>query len=100
MSAITLPSTIKIIRDNVFNGCNFVKFIIPDSVTHISSYVWSWNKSITTFILYPTIPPSTGAIFTTVPNIYVTDASVDAYKNASGWSQYASKIKALSTLTE
>ena len=99
LSVITLPSTIKIIRDNAFNGCNFIKFIIPDTITGIGSYVWSWNKSITTFILYPTIPPTTGSIFTTVPNIYVPDASVDTYKNASGWSQYASKIKALSTFT-
>ena len=100
LSAIMLPSTIKIIRDNAFNGCNFIKFIIPDTITGIGSYVFSWNKSITTFISYPTIPPSTGNIFTTVPNIYVPDASVDTYKNASGWSQYASKIKALSTFTE
>lgn len=51
-------------------------------------------------IMEATTPPTAGAnLFQSCPaltSIYVPDASVEAYKAATNWSTYASKIKGIS----
>ena len=78
LSDIELPSTITAIGDRVFEGCNGLY-----SVT-----------------IKATTPPTLGStVFGSVnPNlkIYVPAASVNAYKAASGWSTYASRIYPIS----
>lgn len=46
-------------------------------------------------------PPTLSGAFdacTALTNIYVPDASVTAYKEATNWSTYASRIKGISAL--
>ena len=42
----------------------------------------------------------TGSNYATIGKIYVPDNSVDAYKAATNWSQYADRIKPLSEYVE
>ena len=46
-----------------------------------------------------TTPPTYNSTLTDCPieTIYVPDSSVDAYKTATGWSQFADKFKPLSS---
>ena len=56
-----------------------------------------------TLIIRATIPPTTDYWTfrgSNIPNIYVPDSSVDAYKSSSGWSKWASYIKPISELVE
>jgi len=74
---------------------------VPDSVTSIVSYAFQGCSSMASITFTSERPPVAGhEIFTeTDPNlvIYVPAASVNAYKAASGWSNYASKIQAIPT---
>ena len=65
------------------------KFIIPSTVLTIGNNAFANNYQSCCYLCYPTTPPSLG---TTVYNninllskIYVPDASVNAYKTATGW---------------
>ena len=75
-SAISLPSTIETINNNVFGNCSHLTAITVKATT----------------------PPTLGnTVFASaLENIYVPSASVAAYKAASGWSSYASLISAIS----
>ena len=52
-----------------------------------------------TYIMHPTTPPSVVRFDTAPTAIYVPDESVDAYKAASVWSNYASVIHPMSEYT-
>ena len=76
--------------------------IIPDSVTEMYQtfrYCASLNGI---FVIKPVTPPTYDDTFRSVNvvAIYVPDESVDVYKNASGWSEVASKIYPMSELPE
>ena len=83
----------------------FVK--IPASVTSIGAYALRACDVLETLVCEPTTPPSLGAnafagskIASGEGVIYVPDASVDAYKEATNWSQYQDRIKPLSEYVE
>lgn len=88
-----------------FYGCIDVEvFIIPSTVTTLGKGAISYMPSLHTLISKATTPPtftdnslySLGAL----TGIYVPDASVEAYKGASGWSSatWQAKIKPISQL--
>ena len=66
--------------------------------------VWAFNgcKALETLVIKATTPPSlyNTAVLGDTNNcpIYVPDASVEAYKTATNWSSYASRIKGISEL--
>ena len=72
---------------------------IPDSVTEIRTWAFNYCSSLTSIYCKPITPPSLS--FDSYPfshisssaKIYVPTASVDAYKSATGWSDYASMIE-------
>lgn len=79
----------------------FVK--IPASVTSIGAYALRACDVLETLVCEPTTPPSLGAnafagskIASGEGVIYVPDASVDAYKEATNWSAFAARIYPLS----
>ena len=83
-----------------FGGCTSLKFaILSSSVTNISGYDFSGCTALQTLVMKNESPCTLGSLPTNIVSIYVPDASVDAYKKASGWSTYAAKIKPMSTVT-
>ena len=103
LANITIPDSVTSISNNVFSYCySFANITIPDSVTSIGNNAFMDCSSVAEYHLAPTTPPTlynTNA-FTGVPAdciIYVpysADHSIlNAYKTASNWSTYASKMQ-------
>ena len=93
---INIPDGIATVGDYAFFECsNCVEASIPSTVTNLGIGVFRNCTSITDVYCYPTTPPNmTESIFVNVSNftIYVPRASLDAYKSASVWSDYADYI--------
>ena len=79
------------------------EIVIGDKITKISgSYGDYLNAQINNLVLKAVTPPElTSALSSGKPNnIYVPDASVEAYQSATNWNAYASQIKPLSEYVE
>lgn len=96
-----LPYTQNYNKWGVFSRCTNLKYcILPDTLQTIGQYALWGCTSLERIECHAVTPPSlasTNALESTnnCP-IYVPDESVDAYKSASNWSSYASRIKPLS----
>lgn len=93
--------TIPTIGAYTFYACaNLKKAVIPATCTTIGQQSFAVCKALETIICHNPTPPSAHAqTFMSTNNtfvIYVPDESVDAYKAATTWSGYASRIKPLS----
>ena len=124
LSSVTIPSSVMGISDAAFSGCTSLTSItIPDSVMGISTSTFRGCSNLSaatigsgcTYIrnsafqncskliivkIYAETPPTLGSIAFSNTNdcpIYVPSASVEAYKSARGWSEYASRIQAIPT---
>ena len=99
LASIALPSTLKTIGHFAFNGQKFVTLDLPASVTSIGQSAFANNALLTTVTIHATTPPTNNGYFfngcSALQAIYVPAGSVDAYKSASGWSSYSSKIQAI-----
>lgn len=102
LRTITLPKKLKSIGEiggNVFASCHgLTEITIPSSVTSIGNSSFFDCGSLTSVTCLPETPPSLGSgVFAISDNvvIYVPAASVDAYKAAQGWSEYADRIQAI-----
>lgn len=87
------------IDNNAFFGCPSLNSIILENVKSLGSSVFASCSALTAVICLNTTPPAMGSgTFTqsAKAKVYVPDAYVDAYKAASGWSSYASRIYPLS----
>lgn len=82
------------------------KVTIPSTVTRISESLFKDCTLLRKVTMLPKTPPKIGEDGAQYSNhpfegtsdnlvIYVPSESLDAYKNADGWSMYASKIKAI-----
>lgn len=105
LTGLTIPSTVTSIGTWVFGYCKRINSItIPQNVTSIGDYVFYACDNLTSLRVNATTPPTLGekAFYkndTSIINsirIYVPSQSVNAYKSASGWSEYASRIQAIS----
>ena len=119
LKRVTIPSGISTIYQNAFCRTQLTEITVPDSVTflgmecfdsdnlatyHIGSGVTEIKEGINSrtangqvIYINAVTPPTTSMPFKNtfrITKIYVPSASVDAYKSASGWSQYASLIEA------
>ena len=88
------------IPNSAFYNCTSLASItIPNSVTSIEMIVFYGCNSLASVTVKATNPPTLGSdsFDYTSPNlvIYVPAESVDAYKAANNWSNYASKIQAI-----
>jgi hypothetical protein len=92
------------IGNQCFTGCSSLEYIeFGENVTDILYAALSDCGSLTTVVCRATTPPALGSSFLTNSNaaiIYVPDASVEAYKAATNWSQYQARIKPLSEYVE
>lgn len=96
---INIPNSVTSIASEAFSGCrSLTSIIIPDSVTSIGTFAFSYNQNLNGIACLATTPPTLGSYaFNSTNNcpIYVPSGSLAAYKAASGWSDYASRIQAL-----
>ena len=101
---LDIPSDIDIIKGGAFCGCSSIISIdIPSNVTKICSHAFYRCKNLAIVYCRPTIPPSitlgspSGKWLAFSSNakgrmIYVPRQSVEAYKSADGWKDYANYI--------
>lgn len=99
-SSIQFPNSLKTISQQAFeylHGCSVIE--LGENVTTIGNWAFQSMYNVQKFIIHTVTPPSfgSGAINGSYP-IYVPDASVNAYKTASGWSNIASRIYPLSEM--
>ena len=100
LTNITIPNSVTTIGGGAFQNTGFTSITIPNSVTSIGQYAFYNCNSLTSVTVEATTPPTLGgnAFINNASGrkIYVPSASVAAYKAASGWSDYASSIEAIS----
>ena len=118
INSINLSNQIAIIDNYTFNSCDLLtsinipnnvvtgserlnNVVIGDGITSIGNTSFAGCSSLTSVTIQAISPPTLGSsVFAgTSQNlvIYVPSESVDTYKEASGWSDYASKIQAIPT---
>ena len=99
LSGITIPNSVTNIGECAFYYCSGLTSVtIPSGVTTIGSWTFMRCTSLTSITCIATTPPSLGTyVFDNTNNcpIYVPSASVEAYKSATNWSTYASRIQAI-----
>ena len=97
LTSVTIPDSVTTIGDFAFDSCySLTSVTIPDSVTEIGWYAFIYCSSLESVYCKPTTPPA-GRYYmfessASGRKIYVPTASVEAYKSAAGWSNYASDI--------
>lgn len=100
LSTITLPESLRTIGYGAFQSCRaLTSLIIPSSVSSLDNYAFYGCKGLSSITFKSTTPPtvySSSGIFQDTNNcpIYVPAESVGAYRSASGWTSYASRIQA------
>ena len=118
LTSITLPSSLTSIERNTFSNCTSLTSIdlsnctsltsignnaffncdgltsitLSSSLTSIGSSAFIGCSGLTTIRIEATTPPTLSSAIPSNATIEVPSASVGAYKSASGWSKYASKI--------
>ena len=99
LTSITIPDGVTTIGDSAFNNCDGPRSItIPNSVTTIGNSAFAWGR-LTSLYCSATTPPNMGSnVFynsdiRSLTDIYVPRASVEAYKTAENWSEYADLIQ-------
>lgn len=96
---VSIPSSVTVIAGNAFYSCTYLRYIIiPSSVTTFGNSVFGNCVRLTSITVKATTPPTLGSnVFNKTNNcpIYVPAESVEAYKAASGWTSYASRIQAI-----
>ena len=106
LTSVNLPSIVSIggkYFGNTFGNCTKLTTVdLGPNVTSIGQGAFNiYNSSLTSFTCRATTPPALGSNvfgFNGAPEnlvIYVPAESVDAYKAASGWSDFANKIQAI-----
>lgn len=116
ISKIKLPSVETMAGDSdyegIFSYCpNLVLVDIGENCSSIGSnslgrFVGTSGNNVTVVVRATTPPSLAGAlintswVYATVGELYVPDASVNAYKEATNWSRYADIIKPLSEYIE
>ena len=97
LTSITIPESVTTIREYAFSNCSSLTSVtIPDSVTRIYSSAFAGCSSLTSVYCKAVTPPAGGSNMfgdnASGRKIYVPMQSVEVYKSASYWSDYADAI--------
>lgn len=95
LERITIPDSVTSIGEKAFEYCEGLTSItIPGNVTSIGYGAFSSCKGLKSFYCKPLNPPTIGTyvLHDTSAVIYVPRTSVEAYKTAKNWSEYADRI--------
>ena len=87
----------KIDNDGFSRSSGLTTVTLPESVAYIADYAFYLCPKITQMTVKATTPPSLGnsAMPMNISVIYVPSDSVDTYKSADEWKNYADKIQAI-----
>ena len=101
IESIEIPDGVTTIKNQTFQNCfALADCTIGSGVTSIGNSAFLNCYALDNLTIKATNPPSLGSnVFNNIQNvftIYVPSGSVEAYKAASGWSKYASRIQAIS----
>ena len=98
-TSISLPSTLTSIGEYCFRNCAITSITIPESIISLQLQCFVGCSSLILATVLPAIPPSLGAQAFSFGhssfNIKVRSPYVNAYKAATNWNAYASKISAI-----
>lgn len=98
LSSVTIGRSVTSIGMLTFDRCSsLTEIVIPEGVIFIGSSAFSACGNLQKIYCTPTIPPTleSNSIFSGIyadAVIYVPQESVDSYKSAVDWSNYAGKI--------
>ena len=100
LTSITIPSSVTTIGGRAFYQCTSLTSVtIPNSVTSIGEEAFRFNGNLESVTVKATTPPTLDfCVFCNGSSnlvIYVPAESVENYKAASLWSQYADRIQAI-----
>lgn len=100
LASIEIPNSVTSIGGSAFYGCTSLTSIeIPSSVTAMGVSIFNGCTNLKSVTVLATTPPTLllNAFKNTHSSlkIYVPSGSVNAYKAATNWSTYASKIQAI-----
>ena len=100
LTSITLPESVTSLGGFCFYQCpSLTSITLPESVTSLGSNCFRYCSNLTLATVLPATPPTLGtnAFYNvhTSFNIKVRSPYVNAYKAATNWKSYASKISAI-----
>lgn len=100
ISNIDLNGVTQIGKYAFYNAKGFTSITVPSSVSSIEYAAFQNCSGLTSITVHSATPPTISLkVFDNTNNcpIYVPSESVNAYKAASGWSNYKSRIQAIPT---
>lgn len=102
LTSIDMPNSVTSIGRGAFQVCSGLTSVtIPNSVTSIGSFAFNGCSGLTSVTCLATTPPalngSSAFYYTPIESgtgyIYVPAQSIEAYKSASSWKDFASRIQ-------
>ena len=94
-SYLKLPESLRVIGEEAFLNSDLTSITIPEGVTSIEAGAFMEGYHLTSIKILAAVPPTGGADMfrDSYCPIYVPAGSVEAYKTAEFWNNYADRIK-------
>ena len=98
LTHIEIPISMKTIEGYAFSGTVLTNIVLPEGLISLGESAFDSSTRLTSIQVNAVIPPAGGSnMFNNTGNcpIYVPAASVNTYKTAEYWSDYAERIQAI-----